>query len=193
MVILCDTSSILMLLRIAPDMFTDERYKCKTIRDVHDEIVQTTKFKTRYPWTREIKSKIRVLSLTDEQKQDETAFFETISTLNKYGTVNRKTERIFDLSHEDMRVISHALSLNYQITSGDRGLVEFAVQEFGDDFQGNISPLEIIIQWLESGLITWDTEKQGYLSAWAADNEHPQPSKAKKRFKELTNCTYTGS
>jgi hypothetical protein len=51
MVILCDTSSILMLLRIAPDMFTDERYECKAIRDVHDEIVQTTKFKTKYPWT----------------------------------------------------------------------------------------------------------------------------------------------
>lgn len=193
MVILCDTSSILMLLRIAPDMFTDERYKCKTIRDVHDEIVQTTKFKTKYPWTREIRSKIRALSLTDEQKQEESAFFKTIHTLNIYGTVNQKTERIFDLSHEDMRVISHALSLNYQITSGDRDLVQFAVQEFGADFQGNISPLEIIIQWLESGVITWNTEKQGYLSAWAADSEHLQPLKAKKRFKELTNCTYTGS
>ena len=39
MFILSDTSSILMLMRIAPDMFVDERFECKTIRDIHDEII----------------------------------------------------------------------------------------------------------------------------------------------------------
>lgn len=40
MFILCDTSSILMLLCIAPEMFIDERFECITIREVHDEIVR---------------------------------------------------------------------------------------------------------------------------------------------------------
>jgi hypothetical protein len=182
-----------MLLRIAPEMFTDERYECKTIRDVHDEIVRTTKFKSKYPWTREMKAKVKPLLLTYAQKKDEVEFFETIRILNSQGTTNRKTERLFDLSREDMKVISHALTLGYQITSGDQGLVQFAHQEFGEEFQGNVSPLEIINHWIESGVITWDTQKQAYLSEWASDKEHPQPAKAKKRFKELTGSDYVGS
>lgn len=193
MFILCDTSSILMLLRIAPDMFTDDRYECKTIRDVHDEIVRTTKFKSKYPWTRELKAKVKPLSLTDAQKNGETVIFETIRVLNSQDTINCKTERLFDLSREDMKVISHALALGYQITSGDQGLVQFAQQEFGEEFKGNVSPLEIINHWLELGVITWDSQKQSYLSAWASDKEHPQPAKAKKYFKELTGFDYAGS
>ena len=74
MFILCDTSSILILLQIAPDMFTDNRYECKTIRVVHDEIVRTTKFKTKYPWTREMKPKIKTVVLNKEQKNGTTVF-----------------------------------------------------------------------------------------------------------------------
>lgn len=36
--ILCDTCTILMLIRIAPDMFIDGRYNCVTINEVRDEI-----------------------------------------------------------------------------------------------------------------------------------------------------------
>ena len=119
-----------MLLRIAPDMFTDERYECRTIREVHDEIVRTTKFKTKYPWTREMRAKIKTLVLNNEQKKAETVFFEAVRTLNYQGIVNQKTGRFIDLSREDMRVISNALALEYKITSGDRDLVQFARQEF---------------------------------------------------------------
>ncbi|NLW31506.1 MAG: hypothetical protein GXY77_08635 [Fibrobacter sp.] len=193
MFILCDTSSILMLLRIAPDMFTDERYECRTIREVHDEIVRTTKFKSKYPWTREMKHKVKTVVLSKEQKQTETMFFETVRTLNRQGVVNQKTGRFIDLSREDMRVISHALTLDYRITSGDRDLVQFALQEFKEEFRGNVSPLEIIIYWLESGIIEWDEMKQIRLSVWTEDNEHPQPMKAKKYFKKLTGFKYTGT
>lgn len=62
MFILCDTSSILLLLRIAPDMFRDERFQCKTILDVHDEIFRTSKFKTKYPWIKELRARILELS-----------------------------------------------------------------------------------------------------------------------------------
>lgn len=151
MFILCDTSSILMLLRIAPEMFTDDRYECGTIREVHDEIIRTTK-----------------------------------SEANIRG-------RLFDLSRVDMKILSHAFALKYSISSGDQGLMQFANQEFGEEFRGSITPLEIINYWLESGVITWDTQKQGYLAAWAGDREHPQSAKARKRFTQLSGSTYAGS
>ncbi|MDG5814965.1 hypothetical protein QA601_07750 [Chitinispirillales bacterium ANBcel5] len=193
MFILCDTSSILMLLRIAPDMFIDERYECKTIRVVHDEIVRTTKFKVKYPWMREMRAKVKPMVLNEKQKQTETAYWETIHALNNFGTVNNKTGQLIDLSWVDIGVISHALALEYKITSGDVNLLQFARQEFKEEFRGSVSPLEMINHWLESGVIEWDEEKQRYISAWMGDNEHPQPPKEKKRFRHLAGNKYTGS
>jgi hypothetical protein len=57
--ILYDTSAILMLLRIVPDMFIDERFECVTLRCIHDELVQTTKFRTKYPWIRDFKKSLK--------------------------------------------------------------------------------------------------------------------------------------
>jgi hypothetical protein len=193
MVILCDTSSILMLLRIAPEMFTDHRYECKTIREVHDEIVQTTKFKTKYPWTREVRDRIRVTVLTEPQKRTEQQYHEIIKSLNYAGTMNKKTGKIFDLSRVDMKVISHCIALGYSITSGDNDLKEFISQEFEENDNGSLSPLEIIIQWIEKNLIKWDQEKQKVIDDWGEIREHPQPAKAKRRFIELTGNKYTGS
>jgi hypothetical protein len=45
MYILCDTCSVLMLIRIAPDMFRDDRYGCVTIQEVFQELFRTQKFK----------------------------------------------------------------------------------------------------------------------------------------------------
>ena len=50
MYILCDTCSVLMLIRIAPDMFCDDRYECVTIQEMIQEMFRTQKFKMRYPW-----------------------------------------------------------------------------------------------------------------------------------------------
>lgn len=47
MIILCDTSSVVMLLRIAPEMFEDKRYGCVTIKEVYNELFATQKFKSR--------------------------------------------------------------------------------------------------------------------------------------------------
>lgn len=193
MLILCDTSSILMLLRIAPDMFINDAYECKTMREIHDEIARTTKFKTKYPWTQGMRAKIKPIILNQEQKKREARYFDTVRILNRVGTENLKTGRIFDLSFVDLKLISHALTLDYRISSGDRELVQFVQQEFEDEFQGAISPIEMINGWIEKRLLAWDEEKQSYLSAWAEQNEHPQPVKAKKRFKELTGYWYTGS
>ena len=67
MILLCDTCSVLMLIRIAPDMFLDDRFECVTIKKVCDEIIQTQKFKTKYPWRIKYKSKLKSLGSTIEK------------------------------------------------------------------------------------------------------------------------------
>jgi hypothetical protein len=193
MVILCDTSSILMLLRVSPEMFTDPRFECKTIREVHDEIVQTTKFKSKYPWTREMRDRIKPLVLTDVQKKIESDHFLTIRELLNFGTKNKATDKLFDLSYVDIKVVTHCLTLECSVTSGDKNLVQFLHQEYKDAFSGSISPLEMINGWLEKKLIAWDAEKQRMISDWAILNEPGQPKAAKNRFNELAGYKYAGS
>ena len=94
MYILCDTCSVLMLIRIAPDMFCDDSYGCVTIR-----------------------------------------------------------------------------------------------QEFSGS---SISPLGIINDWLEKGLVKWDNNLQAIIEDWDKCNEHPQPKKEIKRFEKNTGFKYTG-
>jgi len=182
-----------MLLRIAPEIFTDHRYECKTIREVHDEIVQTTKFKTKYPWTREVRDRIQITVLTETQKRMEQQYHKTIKSLNYAGTMNEKTGKIFDLSRVDMKVVSHCITLGCSITSGDNDLKDFIQQEFKENDNGSLSPLEIIVLWIEKKLIKWDQEKQKVIDSWKELREHQQPGKAKKRFSELTGNKYTGS
>ena len=61
MKILCDTCSILMVIRIAPDMLTDKNYGCFTIQEVRKEIIRQQKFKDKYPWRHRFKDKIRCI------------------------------------------------------------------------------------------------------------------------------------
>ena len=70
MYILCDTCSILMLLRIAPDMFADKRYECVTIRQVWEEITQTQKFKSKYPWRKDYARHIQSLPKSTVETAD---------------------------------------------------------------------------------------------------------------------------
>jgi hypothetical protein len=192
MFILCDTSSILLLLRIAPDMFVDQRFECCTIREIHDELVRTAKFKLKYPWLREMRPKLKPLMLAEKEKASEKAYFDAIKTLHWNGTINLKTGRFFDLSHEDMKVISSALALDYKVSSGDKGLLQFAEQEFKNEFIGSVSALEIINFWIEKQLIIWDQERQGILGEWKAQGETAQPKIAALEFHKLTGCHYPG-
>jgi hypothetical protein len=192
MFILCDTSSILLLLRIAPNMFVNADFECCIIREIHDELVQTTKFKFKYPWIHDMRSKLKLLMLSEKQKKSERTYFEAIKALNLSGTFIAKTERLFDLSQEDMKVISTALTLEYQISSGDKGLMQFAQQEFPGEFKGSISALEVINTWIEKKLIMWDQEKQNILAEWKTQREVAQPQKAISDFKRLTKSPYPG-
>lgn len=192
MFVLCDTSSVLMLLLIAPDMFISKQYECVTIKVVHDEIIRTTKFKSKYPWTRQLRGKIKPISVSKHQKELIDLYFSAISELINNGTVNKTTGRFFDLSFPDRKIAASTLALGYKITSGDRDLVTFCKQEFLKEFKGDVSPLEIINRWIEKGIIEWDDTKHQYLSDWSENREHPQPNKAKVTFKKLTDRKYEG-
>jgi hypothetical protein len=59
-----------MLIKIAPDMFCDERYECVTIQEVFQEIFRTQKFKMQYPWRTKYKSKIKALGKSKVESGD---------------------------------------------------------------------------------------------------------------------------
>lgn len=191
--ILCDTSSILLLIRIAPDMFIDERYECCTIQPVRDEIFRTQKFKSKYPWRDEYRNKIKCLSSEVLQKAEIQVFQDTISRLNELGTVNACTGKTFSLSHVDIRFLSCALAYSFSITTGDQSIKDFAAQQFSEIFSGSVSPLELINIWIEKKLIIWNEELHAFLSDWDTQHEHPQPKEQKRRFRRLTGSTYPGS
>ncbi len=48
-----------MLIRIAPDMFDDEKYGCVTVSSVHREIKQSSRFKKKYPWRDELVKRVK--------------------------------------------------------------------------------------------------------------------------------------
>jgi hypothetical protein len=179
-----------MLLRIAPDMFTNPQYECVTIRQVYEEIARTPKFKTKYPWIRELRGGIKFLSATEAESQKARSFYDAITALNDNATINTRTQRIFDLSREDRWIIACAAAHAYAISSGDGDLRDFAVQQFDASI---IFPLEVINSWIAKNLIAWNDEKQACLKAWADKNEHAQPFQAKKEFRELTGMKYEGN
>jgi len=181
-----------MLLRIVPQMFEDNQFACFTLREVYEEITRTTKFKTKYPLVGTLRNRIKALPAGKTSTSDVKTFHDTISLLNETGVVDIKTDRLFDLSRVDMRIMACALALGYSITSGDKGMVRFLEQEFPDEFKGNISPLGLINMWLEKKLIVWDDEKQKQMSEWNDNEEHAQPKSEIVRFKRLTGRQYPG-
>lgn len=193
MVTLCDTTSIMMLIRIAPEMFIDERFQCCTIHQVRNEIIRTPKFSQKYPWRNQYKDKIRCLPnnfATDERIK---RYYEAIHCLIQNITINKKTGRPFDLSFVDKVFLSYALTDGYRITTGDENLVNFALQEFEGEFKGNISPLGMINAWIKKRLIEWSDQAHNYLADWKINNEHPQPKRQIISFKKLTGRNYPGT
>jgi hypothetical protein len=191
--ILCDTSSIMMLIRIAPDMFLDRRYQCVTLNLMRHEIFRNPKFKKKYPWRNYYKTKIQGLSNDFTYNADVNRFFEAIRLLVRNITINTKTGSPFDLSYVDQMFLACALANGYKISTGDKSLALFAIQEFGEEFYGNISPLGIINRWIREGLIKWNEEFHSYVADWKTNNEHSQPKKQIREFKKLTGRSYPGS
>jgi hypothetical protein len=69
----------------------------------------------------------------------------------------------------------------------DNDLEAFIRQEF---LGQTISPLGIINDWIEKGLIKWDKKLQMIIDDWQVYNESPQPKKEIKRFEKNTGYKY---
>jgi len=190
MILLCDTCSVLMLIRIAPDMFIDDRFECVTIRKVCDEIIQTQKFKTKYPWYRKYKAKIIPLGATIEDTPSVQTIYKIIHNMIETSeVVNTKTGRLFDLSYTDKKIAACAKALNYAVSTAEYDLTDFLIQQF--DLKV-LKPLTIINYWLRKGLIKWDDEKQAVLEDWLVCNETPQDKRQIREFTKLTKQKYPG-
>ena len=108
--ILCDTCSVLMLLRIAPDMFLDERYECVIIQEIIQEIFRTQKFKTQYPWRTRYKSKIKALGKSALETSDFSIHMQAIQNLVTTGKINERTKRFFNLSYVDQKIAAFSIA-----------------------------------------------------------------------------------
>ncbi|WP_372846513.1 hypothetical protein [Pontiella sp.] len=186
MFILCDTCVLLMLLRIAPDMLTDERYNCVAPPIVRDELFRTQKFKDKYPWRTRYKTHVQTLPASLAQTEDYSRTLQTIDLLVS-SSINARTGRRFGLSKVDKMLAAHVVANKYQLSTGDFDLRDFLFQEFD---VSNVSPLEIINDWLARELIEWNDARQAILEDWKRCNEHRQPKEHVKNFKAITGRDY---
>lgn len=187
--ILCDTCSILMVIKIAPEMFTNEEYQCVTIREVRDEIFQTQKFKDKYPWRIDFRNKVTITPLNPEKLSELTRYENTIRILTENLVINENTGKIIDLSPTDRTLISFALAHGFDIASEDSGIIAFCNQQFT---QKCISSIGLVNKWIKQGHIVWDSQYQSLIQEWKSNNEASQPVEDIEEFEKLTGYTYEG-
>ncbi len=182
-----------MLIRIAPDMFINPKFESVTISDVVKETFRTQKFKNRYPWRNRYSSNIKPLGNAVLKTDDFKLYYQTINNQISSGIINSKTRYYFDLSKVDQRIVACALANNFRITTGDKDLIEYYLQQFSNNPDEIISPLGMINIWLKKGLISWDEKLQTILEDWNKCDEAPQPRTEIKKFQNLTGYKYLGS
>jgi hypothetical protein len=181
-----------MLIRIAPQMFLDEAYQCCTITEIRNEIYQTQKFKNKYPWRDKYKDRIKHLSLSADKKRHVDEYLSTIDLLLDNHIINEYNGKTFDLSRVDRIIIATALACGHKISSTDNALLDFAEQQFPDDFQGYILPLGLLNLWLGKKLVSWSDDLEQILSEWKAQNEPQQMRQDKSMYHKLTHKKYPG-
>lgn len=187
--ILCDTSSILMVIRIAPTMFTDPRFACATLPAVRNEIFSTQKFRHKYPWRDQFKSHIVSLTTTEIAAVNPERHLKLVRNMVASGVTNAKTGRFFDLSWEDQYIAAFVVAAQWVVSTGDNALAEFLRQEFETE---NVSALGLVNQWLEAGLITVEANLLAIIADWRGCGEHPQPPVDIAAFELITGLNYPG-
>jgi hypothetical protein len=189
MKILCDTCCILLILRIAPEMFTDDRFGCFTVKEIRDEIVQTHKLKTRYPWRTDYKDKIKFTVLGNEAKKSFEIYFRAIDNLVELGTINNSTNRFFDLSYIDRKIVAYSLATDSQLSTNDQDIRDFIWQHYD---RNSISSLGLINKWLREGSLQWCDQFQMIIREWDTNNEPPQTREDIEGFERLSRFKYIG-
>lgn len=174
-----------MLLRIAPEMLLDERFTCVTHPDVRDEFFKTQKFKEKYPWRKAYRNKVQCFSAT---KLNDPTYKQSLQAVKCVAEgINDATGRKFGLSRVDKEIAAAAIAFDYQLSTGDTDLFQFLDQEFA---KSNVSPLEIVNDWLAKDLIEWDEQKQNVLEDWRRCEERAQPPDQIAIFEQLTDYKY---
>lgn len=187
--ILCDTCSVLMLIRIAPDMFIDQRFECVTVKEVCEEIFRTQKFKTKYPWRVDYKNRILSSTLLKDKNDEYDRHLKVIEQIVDAGGTSVRTGRAFGLSFVDKKIAAYVTAYDLEISSTDDSLIDFLDQEFD---KKNRSPLAILNSWIKKGLIRWNDEVQRIIQDWDECGEPRQPVSDKKDFLKLTGVKYRG-
>lgn len=191
--VLCDTCCVLMLIRIAPSMFSDPRFGCFTVGSVREEFVQTQKFKERYPWRKEYAKYIKHVARSHPRYEDVELYFKVINVKTRNGVVNKLKDELFDLSRVDQRLLAWSLAMELPICTSDDDISKFGHQEFREVFKGHASPLAIVNSWIDKKVIQWTERLSVYLGEWKSNHEPIQPTRQKRRFRQLTGYKYPGS
>lgn len=176
-----------MLIRIAPEMFSDERYECTTIIDVKNEIYRTQRFKGKFPWRKDYKDKIRTLGATKLETEEYKENYRLVKNLLNNYILNEDTGQHIDLSLVDRKIAAYVITNKCKVSTGDKNLAAFITQQFDIE---NLKPLEIINEWIEGDLIEANEDLLKYLQDWIDNDEPIQPKEAIKKFEEITGLKF---
>ncbi len=189
MKILCDTCCVLLLIRIVPRMFIDEKFKCLAIREVREEIFQTQRFKSRYPWRNDFRDSIGCEIPSQAVRKKADMYFSVIDKKIESGTINNRNGRFFDLSYKDKRIVAYALATDSLLATNDYDMRDFVHQEF-DSL--SLSSLGLVNKWIKEGALTWYPEYQKIIEDWNICNEPKQPIEDVEEFQRLSKFDYIG-
>ena len=178
-VVLTDTNALILLLRIAPEMFSDKRFGCIMPEYVYDEFIRNAEFKEKFPWRSQYK-KYLMSEIPIAQAQKNIQFIHTLQTISLIV----QTKKNYGLSKKDQEIVSVAIAFNFDFCTEDKNLSRFAQDEFGLKV---FSALAMINMWLEDKLIKWNDNLHALLSEW---NGRPQPRSQIRRFHDLTGYDY---
>lgn len=186
---LCDTCCVLLLIRIAPEMFSDQRYNCYTLREVKEEIFQTQRFRSRYPWRDRYKKEIKPTIIRSGMEKSAELYSNIINNKIECGTLNKKNGKLFNLSRTDQKIVSIASASKSVLATDDREIQDFVEQEFDGLC---ISSLGLLNQWLKEGVLEWSKKFCTIIEEWDRYDEAVQPLKDRRDFKELTKTDFMG-
>ena len=170
-------------------MFIEENFNCIVIREVRDEIFQTQRFLSRYPWRNDFRDNVdcEILSQATRKKAD--MYFDVIDMKIESGTINNRNGRFFDLSYKDKKIVAAAFAFDALLATNDRDMREFVKQEFDS---ASFSALGLLNYWLSEEIIVWNSELQSFHEEWDRKNEPSQPRSDIEEFQRLSGFDYIG-
>jgi len=185
---LCDTSSVLLLIRIAPQMFIDNQFNCFTVREVRDEIYKNQRFKSKYSWRSDFKRELKTRPCLDIEDSFRTCL-DLIEKMMETGVINFRNNRIFNLSYYDQRIIAYAITFDSRLSTNDSGMKDFIEQQFNKEC---LSSLALLNEWIDNNLVNWDSRLKEMMEDWKTNNEPAQPREDIEKFERLTGHQYPG-